>query len=194
MVWLHTRWAIVAGMKRWTVLGACVVALAGMLTSSACQKMPGPYAPPVQRQPLADFRPYRISGIVNMSDADAQTRFVQDITGLQAATWRWTGKRPTVRVMTRSTENLKYTIDFAIVEATLATTGPVTVTFLVNDRVLDRARYTRAGSQHFEKPIPAGWVTAGEDVTVGAEVDKLWVPPDNSPKLGMILVRMGLTQ
>jgi hypothetical protein len=93
----------------------------------------------VQRQPLADFRPYRMSGIVNMSDADAQTRFVQDITGLQAATWRWTGKRPTVRVMTRSTENLKYTIDFAIVEATLATTGPVTVTFLVNDRVLDRA-------------------------------------------------------
>jgi len=134
MVWLHARWAIVAGMKRWTVLGACVVALAGMLTSSACQNMPGPFAPPVQRQPLADFRPYRISGIVNMSDADAQTRFVQDITGLQAATWRWTGKRPTVRVMTRSTENLKYTIDFAIVEATLATTGPVTVTFLVNDR------------------------------------------------------------
>jgi len=194
MVWLHARWAIVAGMKRWTVLGACVVALAGMLTSSACQNMPGPFAPPVQRQPLADFRPYRISGIVNMSDADAQTRFVQDITGLQAATWRWTGKRPTVRVMTRSTENLKYTIDFAIVEATLATTGPVTVTFLVNDRVLDRARYTHAGSQHFEKPIPAGWVTAGEDVTVGAEVDKLWVPADNSPKLGMILVRMGLTQ
>ena len=173
---------------------ACATALAGMLTSSACQNMPEPFAPPVQRQPLPDFRPYRISGIVNMSDVDAQKHFVQDITGLQAATWRWTGKRPTVRVTVRSAENLKYTIDFAIVEATLATTGPVTVTFLVNDHVLDHVRYSRAGTQHFEKPIPAGWVTAGQDVTVGAEVDKLWVPADNSPKLGIILVRMGLTQ
>jgi len=173
---------------------ARAAAIAGLLASSACQNMPEPFAPPVQRQPLGDFRPYRISGIVNMSDEDAPAHFVQDITGLQAATWRWTGKRPTVRVMVRSSENLKYTIDFAIAEATLASTGPVTVTFLVNDRVLDRVRYTHAGTQHFEKPIPAGWVVADQNVTVGAEVDKLWVPAGNSPKLGMILVRMGLTQ
>jgi hypothetical protein len=70
----------------------------------------------------------------------------------------------------------------------------VTVSFLVNDRVLDRARYNRAGSQHFEKPVPAGWVTAGQDITVGAEVDKLWISPENGTKLGMVLVRIGLTQ
>ena len=181
-------------MKRPSGMVTYAAAIASMFASSGCQNMPEPFAPPVQRQPLADFRPYRISGIVKMSDADAPAHFVQDITGLQAATWRWTGKRPTVRVTVRSAENLKYVIDFAIVEATLATTGPVTVTFLVNDRVLDRARYARAGSQHFEKPIPAGWVTADQDVTVGAEVDKLWIPADNSPKLGIVLVRMGLTQ
>ncbi|MCU1338718.1 MAG: hypothetical protein JWO19_4299 [Bryobacterales bacterium] len=172
----------------------CAAVLATMLTSSACRNMPGPFAPPVQRQPLQNFRPYRMSSIVNMSDEDARTHFVQDITSLEAATWRWTGKRPTVRVRMRSAENIRYTIDFAIAEATLLATGPVTVTFLVNDRVLDHARYRRAGNQHFEKPIPAGWVIAGEDVTVGAEVDKLWVSPDDGPKLGMILVRIGLTQ
>jgi hypothetical protein len=167
---------------------------AAMMIDVACRNMPGPFAPPVQRQPLDEFRPYRMSAIVNMADDDAKTHFVQDITAIQTATWRWTGKRPTVRVRMRSAENLRYTIDFAIAETTLLATGPVTVSFLVNDRVLDRARYTRAGSVHFEAPVPAGWVTAGQDVTVGAEVDKVWVPPEEGPKLGMILVRMGLTQ
>jgi hypothetical protein len=160
-------------MKRRLAMG-CAAVLAVTLTSSACQNMPGPFAPPVQRQPLQDFRPYRASAIVD--------------------TWRWTGKRPTVRVRLRSADNLRYTIDFAVVEATLRYTGPVTISFLVNDRVLDRARYTRPGSQHFEKAIPAGWTTAGQDVMVGAEVDKPWTPPDGGPLLGMILVRIGLTQ
>lgn len=181
--------AIVTEMKR--RLG---IVCAALLTGSACRNMPGPFAPPVQRQPLADFRPYRMTAIVDMSDTDAQAHFVQDITSLQASTWRWTGKRPTVRVQMRSAENLRYTIDFALAETTLLSTGPVTVSFLVNDHVLDRVRYKRAGNQHFEKPIPAGWVTAGQDVMVGAEVDKVWTPPEGGTKLGMILVRMGLTQ
>jgi len=180
---------IVAGMKR--RLG---LVCAAVLTGSACQNMPGSFAPPVQRQPLEDFRPYRMSAIVNMSDDDAKTHFVQDVTSIQIATWRWTGKRPTLRVRMRSVENLRYTIDFAIPETTLLATGPMTVTFLVNERVLDHVRYTRAGSEHFEKPVPAGWVTAGQDATVGAEVDKLWDPPEGGPQLGMILVRIGLTQ
>src|ERR1700693_913865 len=136
----------------------CAVVLANLL-NSACRNMPGPFAPPVQRQPLDDFRPYRMSAIVNMSDDDAKTHFVQDVTSIQIATWRWTGKRPTLRVRMRSAENLRYTIDFAIPEATLLATGPLTVSFLVNDRVLDRARYTHPGSEHFEKAVPAGWVT-----------------------------------
>jgi hypothetical protein len=180
-------------MKRRLAMG-CAAVLAVTLTSSACQNMPGPFAPPVQRQPLQDFRPYRASAIVDMADEQATQHFVQDITGLDAGTWRWTGKRPTVRVRLRSADNLRYTIDFAVVEATLRYTGPVTISFLVNDRVLDRARYTRPGSQHFEKAIPAGWTTAGQDVMVGAEVDKPWTPPDGGPLLGMILVRIGLTQ
>ena len=175
-------------------LGLACAVLANMMANSGCQNMPGPVAPPVQRQPLADFRAYGMSAIVNMADENAKEHFVQDITALEASTWRWTGKRPTVQVRMPSGENLRYIIDFALVETTLQVTGPVTLSFLVNNRVLDRARYAGAGSQHFEKPVPPGWVTAGQDVTVGAEIDKLWVSPDNGAKLGMILVRIGLTQ
>ena len=167
---------------------------AAALAAGACQNMPGRYSPPVQRQPLEDFRPYRISAIVNMSDEDAETHFVRDIFSLGTVAWRWTGKQPAVRVRIRTSEHLRYTIDFAITETTLVKTGPLTVSFLVNDRVLQRARYTRAGGQHFEKAIPAGWVTANEDATVGADIDKLWTSPENGMKLGIVLVRIGLTQ
>ena len=167
---------------------------AAVLIEVSCQNMPGPFAPPVQRQPLEDFRPYRQSMIVDMSDADAKTHFVQDITALETVTWRWAGQRPTVRVRPRSNENLRFVIDFALPDATFQVTGPVTVSYLVNDQVLDRVLYNRAGSEHFEKPVPADWVTAGQDATVAAEVDKIGATAKDGTKLGLILVRIGLTQ
>jgi len=172
---------------------------APVLIASACRNLPGPFAPPVQRQPLEDFRPYRMSAIVDMSDEDARTHFVQDLTSNATPTWRWTGKRPTVRVRmrsaeNRSVENIKFTIDFSIAGVMLRNTGPLTVSFLVNDVVLDRVRYERDGVQHFEKAVPPGLVTAGQDTTVGAEIDKTWVPPEGGPQLGIILMRIGLTQ
>jgi len=83
---------------------------------------------------------------------------------------------------------------FVVAGAMLAKTGPLTVSFLLNDQVLDRVRYDHDGVQHFEKAVPAGWVTVGEDVTVGASVDKPWIPPEGGPQLGIILLRIGLTQ
>ena len=182
-------WGIVAGMSRRLAL-VCAVVLAG----SGCQNMPEPYAPPVQRPAVEKFHPYRMQAIVSMSDDDAQTHFVQDITPLATSSWRWTGKKPTVRVKARTDEELRYTIDFVLPEANFRETGPVNVAFLVNDRVLDRARYSSAGDQHFEKPIPAGWITAGQDITVAAEVDTLSAGPPVAPKLGIVLVRIGITQ
>ena len=156
--------------------------------------MPGPFAPPVQREPLEDFRPYRFSAIVDMSDEDAKAHFVQDFTPSPASTWRWTGKRPTVRVRMRASEKLRYTIDFAIGETMLLNTGPLTISFFVNDVVLDRVRYVHDGNQHFEKAVPARLVTEGQDVRIGAEIDKTWVPPEGGPALGILLIRIGLTQ
>lgn len=189
MVGRRRERGIVSGMN-----GRIAIVCAAGLAGTACQNMPGPYSPPVQRQPLADFRPYRVSAIVNMSDEDAPAHFVRDITPIGTAAWRWTGKRPAVRVRIRAAERLRYTIDFALTETTLQTTGPVNVSFLVNDQVLGRARYKSAGSQHFEKAIPAGWVTAGQDVTIGADLDKVWVSPEDGTELGLVLVRIGLTQ
>src|SRR6476620_5343014 len=103
---------IVAGMKR-----RLAIAVVAVLPEIGCQNMPEPYTPPVQRPAVEDFHPYRMQAIVSMSDGDAETHFVQDITELATSSWRWTGKKPMVRVKARTSEELRYTIDFVLPEA-----------------------------------------------------------------------------
>lgn len=156
--------------------------------------MPEPYAPPEQRQTFEHFRPYRVSQVIDMADGDAESHFVSGMGGAGSPSWRWTQKRPTLKVVMRDAEHLYYTIDFTIAGVTLEQTGPVTVSFYVNDHLLDSAHYTTSGNQHFEKEIPAGWVEAEKPATVAAEIDKVWVSPDDGTQLGFILTRIGLKQ
>ncbi len=170
------------------------ILLSGAVVLSACQNMPEPYAPPEQRQPFENFRPYRITRVVNMADGDAEAHFVSGITSISGGSWRWTEKRPTVRLTIRSNENLTFLIDFAIAGATFAQTGPVNLLFYVNDHLVGSIHCPAPGEQHFETKIPPGVVEANKEVTLAAEIDKVWVPPQDGPPLGFILTRIGLKQ
>jgi len=169
-----------------------LASLAMVLT--ACGTAPDFYPPPVQRKALDNFRPYRTARIVSMEDADAPSHFVKDVTDLAAGTWRWTTRRPTVKIQLRSNKNLKYIIDFGIPEITFKQTGPVTVAFFVNDHELGRAKYRSAGDYHFEKAVPENWVQPGQDTLVSAEIDKVFVSPQDGARFGMTLTRIALTQ
>jgi hypothetical protein len=127
-----------------------------------------------------------------MDDPDADRRFVRDIMPKTDVSWRWTDERPAVKMRVRAIKNLRYTIDFTLPEVTFKDTGPVTIAFTVNDRVLDRVRYAEAGHQHFEKDVPPDWVPIDTEAIVGAEIDKMWIDPDGGRKYGFILTRMGL--
>ena len=158
----------------------------------ACGNLPEPYAPPAQR-PFFDA-PTEAVRILNMADADAERHFIQDISAeLEANTWRWTGKRPSIRLHPNSNQKLVYSMDFAIAESTLQKTGPVTLSLFVNDRLLDRVRYTSPGRRRVERPVPAEWLKANEDTTLAAEIDRVWTPaPTGGAPLGFILVSLGL--
>lgn len=159
-----------------------------------CGNLPEPYPPPAQR-PIFQA-PAEVVRILNMADADAESHFVQDIdAALQGSTWRWTGKRPSIRLHPNSIQKLAYSIDFAIAESTFQQTGPVTLSLLLNDRLLGRIRYASPGRRRVEKPVPAGWLRANEDATLAAEIDKLWTPPQpGGTSLGFILIALGLEQ
>ena len=157
-----------------------------------CGNLPEPYAPPAQR-PFFEA-PAEVVRILNMADADAESHFVQDIgAALQGNTWRWTGKRPTIRLHPDSNQKLMYSIDFAIADSTFQQTGPVTLSLLVNDHLLDRVRCASPGRRRVEKPVPAEWLRANQEVTLAAEIDKLWTPPQQGgTPLGFLLIALGL--
>ena len=157
-----------------------------------CGNLPEPYAPPAQR-PFFEAAP-EAARLLAMEDADAEGHFVRDISAeLEANTWRGTGQRPTIRLRPASNQGLVYSIDFAIAGSTFEQTGPVTLSFFVNDHLLDRVRYAAPGPQRFQKPVPPEWLEPDENTTLAAEIDKVWTPPQpGGARLGFILIALGL--
>lgn len=167
--------------------------LLGAVCLCACSNLPDPYAPPEQRQPFDHFEPYRIRRLVDMADPDAGQHIVRDILG-QTGSWRWTAKQPEVRLTIRTNQMLHFVIDFTIVQAILKETGPLTLTFFVNGRQLDRVTYATEGARHLDEPVPADWVQPNQEMLLGAETDKVWYSPLDRQALGFIISRIGLTQ
>lgn len=168
-----------------------LIVLGGCLLLASCKRDPW-YSVPEQR-PSFEGYPSHVARVVDMGDPDADLRIVRDINPKTDQPWRWTGQRPAVKIRVRANRDLKYTIDFTLPDVTFKATGPVTMTFTVNDHVLERVRYTVPGYHQFEKAVPAEWLPLDEVATVGAEIDKLWTSEDGKP-FGFILSRIGLKQ
>ncbi len=60
--------------------------------------------------------------------------------------------------------------DFAIWDDGFKVTGPVEIAYLVNGRPLDTGPYTTPGVKHFEKPVPADWLSADAETTLAMAV------------------------
>jgi len=166
--------------------------LALCLAICACTSIPNIYAPPVQRKPFEIHDTGPVRHFLAMNDPAAAAHLVADVSQtLEAGSWRWTGQRPTFRFRLPAGKKLRFVMDFTIAEMTFQKTGPVTITFLVNGRQLDRVRYDSHGEKHFEKPVDPDWIRGGEENRATAELDKIWVAPDDGAKLGLILTRVG---
>lgn len=168
--------------------------LSPLLLLCGCAPAPTAFAPPEQRAPLPEFRAYRPAYMVDMTDADAEKHILSDISGPPRAAWRWTGKRPAVQIAFGESLSLDFVIDLVLTETTMNATGPVTVSFMVNDHKLDSILYKEPGARHFEKAIPEEWLERGKEAVLSAEIDKMWTAPGDGAKLGMILVRAGLRE
>jgi hypothetical protein len=170
-----------------------IACLLSALCLAACDRFPESYPPPEQRQPLQGFNPGPDAMMVSMEGFEADPLIIRDIYGNSPGIpWRWTRKEPAVRVPLLSTEGLRYSIDFTLWDESFKVTGPVEISFLVNDKLLDKVRYTTPGNKHFEKPVPADWLATNTEATVGMSLDKVYTAPHDGAKFGVILTRLGL--
>jgi hypothetical protein len=158
----------------------------------ACDRLPESYPPPDQHHPREGLNPGPDAMMVEMDSPDASLYIVKDIYAPGGTPWRWTEENPTVKVLVLSTEKLKLSADYALWDDGFKITGPVELSFFVNGKLLDKVRYTTPGVKHFEKPVPADWMTADLEVPISFIVDKLYVSPRDHKRFGVILTRIGL--
>ena len=174
-------------------LSTCLPAL--MLALAGCVNIPSTYAPPLERKPVTGYGSNTQAGVVSMSDPDAKAHIVRDVSAtVESGAWRWVFKRPELRFALAGVKDVKLVMDFAIAKETFDATGPVTISFFVNDRLIEAVRYDQPGNKHYEKPVPADWLRADGITTVAAEIDKLYKSPHDGAELGFILSRVGFTQ
>jgi hypothetical protein len=163
-----------------------------LLLTTSCKRLPESYPPPEQRHPQEGNIGGRASMMLEMNDPNAGLHFVQDISPkLEGGYWRWTGKRPTVKMLLVKTQGLKFSTDFTVYEGCLKQTGPVTITFTIDGRVLEKQTYTTPGYKHIEKPVDPAWLQTANPTVIGAEIDKVYLDPSDGAKLGFILTKIG---
>jgi hypothetical protein len=172
-----------------------ILFLSAVVFLCSCERYPDSYPPPEQHHPVEGANPAPFSMMVEMSSPDADLHFVKDIEpGSAGDFWRWTGQQPTVKILAITNDKLKLTCDFALWDTAFHQTGPVEISFLVNEHLLEKVRYTSPGTKHFEKLVPPGWLTTDVESTVSARIDKLYTAPQDGMKFGFILVRIGFLQ
>ena len=165
-----------------------------LLLLTGCVKQDETYAPPYQRRPMAGPDTSRLKHFIAMNDPDAPAHFVRDVQDpLQGGLWRWTGQRPLLRfILPPRHGKLIFVMDFSLPGDVLKQTGPLTVTYFINTRQIDRITYTQPGEQHFEKPVDPAWL-AEQDNLASAELSGVFVGEDGA-RLGLALIRTGFRE
>lgn len=127
-----------------------------------------------------------------MGDPNANAYFVKDISGgKDTGGWRWTFDRPELRFTIKNPQGVHAVADFSIAGDTIKATGPVTVSFFVNDKLIAKEKYSKAGDYHFDHEVPAGLLTADKSATFAMEPRPIFVSKGDGQHLGLILVRAG---
>ena len=163
-----------------------------LLVSAGCSRGPEWYAPPPQRTPseASAFGRY-----IDMNSPNADAHLLRDISHtVEGGVWRWAGQHPQMRFHVDTVSNLKFSLDFSIAEATFQETGPITLTFLINGRLLDKLQFARAGDHHYEKPVPESLLRVGQENLVEIEPDKVWTSKEDGARLSILLIRAGFVE
>ena len=173
------------------VLRFASVALLSTLFLSACGRLPESFPPPAQRAPLEASS--GLSHFVAMSDPTAGAYIVEGFRQTSEGPWRWANARPMLRFYLPPIARAKFTMAFALPEQTFRLTGPVILTFLVNGRVLDRARYDKPGEQQYTHDVPAEFLKPDGINTVAIQPDKV-AEPNPGEKLAFVLISAGFSE
>ena len=165
-----------------------------MALCTGCARLPESFPPPEQRVPLAMPPAGALGYFLSMADPNADAYLVKDVADRGPGTWRWAYEHPVLRFFVPDVPRLKFAMVFSLPERTLRETGPVTLTFTVNGKLLDRLRCENPGEQFYAHDVPPGMLRPNAINLVAIDPDPVWVSKADGGRLGFILSRAGFTE
>jgi hypothetical protein len=157
-----------------------------MVLCAGCTRLPESFPPPEQRVALTVPQSGGLGYYLSMADPNADAYLVKDVATEGPGTWRWVYDHPVLRFLVPDV--------FSLPERTLRETGPVTLTFTVNGKLLDRLRCEKPGEQHYAHDVPPGMLRPGAINLVAIDPDPVWVSKADGGRLGFILSSAGFTE
>ncbi len=111
---------------------------------------------------------------------------------VEEGAWRWMSKEAQVMLRTPEPPPAHFEVRLTLSKPHLATTGPVTLTILLNDKPFTEEKYAASGSYTLSKSIPPGLLTK-EPTRVTLRVDKVVGPIQGGDQreLGAIILGAG---
>jgi len=123
---------------------------------------------------------------------DQDPYFVRDvIKGAPDANDYWTREAPELKFLLKPNIDYIYVLRFYLPGQTFEKTGPVTITYFINDHLLESARYDSPEQHEYRKPVPSEWLHPGEFTVVKMVVSIPYIDPKDGTKYGFLLQSAG---
>jgi hypothetical protein len=163
------------------------------LLAGACGREPVVFAVPAQKALDAGSDPGGLASSISMNDLTADDYIVRDISP-ERGHHRWAFLHPEMRFRVEDAGYSNFAVEFAVIEATFRSTGPITVSVAVEGRNIGSIRCDHSGDYRLEKPVPSGVVAPGKDLHVTFQAQPRWVSPDDGAELSFYLKSAGFTR
>ena len=165
---------------------SCIVALIGCTPNVH-------FPPPLQKTlPEGTERPI-VQPVIEMSDLRAEGFVIQDIFTLDGGKeFAWTGRRPRLRVWLDDAKARVFRMRIAVPEETFASTGPVTVSILVNGHQIAAPRFDLPGMHDYSCPVTETLLQRTSPAIVGLDIQPVFLDPRTRKELGVLLYSIGL--
>jgi hypothetical protein len=130
-----------------------------------------------------------------MTSPNANAYIVQGISSYtEGSGYRWAFAHPVVRFLVPKMQHPRFVMDFALPQQTFQSTGPVTITFSLNGRFLDRSTWTSPGQLNYQHEVPPGLIRWDAVNVVAIDPDKVWTSREDGAKLAFVVARLGFVE
>lgn len=108
-----------------------------------------------------------------MNSSSAPVSIVRDVASdLQAGAWRWASRHAELRFFLNTAQGWKAKVDYSVPRAAVENSGPLTLTFLVNNTPIDTVPHMRDGRFVWERPVPPAILVANGMNYLRIEADR----------------------